>query len=218
MLTATRWVAITETTASAAATMKTMAVVTAATITFRAVIPVPFLDLFVTVRAGGGLLRPALRLAVTIRWRRYVACVDGIPETGWARLSYYIDVRLAQLRWSLEDLAAAGGPAPGTLYKARRQGRPLRARTATRLEAALGWPVGSVPRVLSGGTPESPLSAPPQARVGDVAAELAASSGVSAAHRELLIKEVLLAVATVLNIPQAGPDDPGREVADAHAS
>ena len=54
------------------------------------------------------MLRPPLRLAVTSPGQRYVACVDGIPETGWARLSYYIDVRLAQLRWSLEDLAAAG--------------------------------------------------------------------------------------------------------------
>lgn len=164
------------------------------------------------------MLRPPLRLAVTSPGQRYVACVDGIPETGWARLSYYIDVRLAQLRWSLEDLAAAGGPAPGTLYKARRQERPLRARTATRLEAALGWPLGSVPKVLSGGTPEF-TPAPLDARVGEVAAELAAAGGVSAARRELLIKEVLLAVASVLNGPEAtSPDDPGREVADAHAS
>ena len=163
------------------------------------------------------MLRPPTGLAVTSRERRYVAFVDGIPEIGWARLSYYIDVRLAQLRWSLEDLAAAGGPAPGTLYKARRQGRPLRARTATRLEAALGWPVGSVPRVLSGGTPETELVAPWEARMTDVAAELAGTV-VSAADRELLIKEVLLAVASALTAPQAGPDDPGREVADAHAS
>lgn len=165
------------------------------------------------------MLRPPTGLAVTSRERRYVAFVDGIPEIGWARLSYYIDVRLAQLRWSLDDLAAAGGPAPGTLYKARRQARPLRARTATRLEAALGWPVGSVPRVLAGGTPELTAPVPLEARVGDVAAELAAAGGVSASHRELLIKEVLLAVASVLNGPDATrPDDPGREVADAHAS
>lgn len=117
----------------------------------------------------------------------------------------------------------AGGPrrggrtGSGTLYKARRQGRPLRARTATRLEAALGWPVGSVPRVLSGGTPETELVAPWEARMTDVAAELAGTV-VSAADRELLIKEVLLAVASALTAPQAGPDDPGREVADAHAS
>lgn len=144
--------------------------------------------------------------------------MDGIPETGWARLSYYIDVRLAQLRWSLEDLADAGGPAPATLYKARREGRPLRTRTATRLEAALGWPVGSVPRVLSGGTPDSAASSQLEARVGDAAAELVASGGVSAARRELLIKEVLLAVASVLDNPPSGPDESGRKVADVHAS
>ena len=45
-----------------------------------------------------------------------------------------------------------------------------------------------------------------------------AGTVVSAADRELLIKEVLLAVASALTAPQAGPDDPGREVADAHAS
>ncbi|MDQ1246195.1 MAG: hypothetical protein QG597_562 [Actinomycetota bacterium] len=146
--------------------------------------------------------------------------MDGIPEIGWARLSYYIDVRLAQLRWSLEDLAAAGGPAPATLYKARRQDRALRARTATRLEVALGWPVGSVPRILVGGTPDAPLPAHLEACVSDLTADLAAGNTVSAARRESLIREMLLAVASVLGTaqPPAAGAESDRTVADVHAS
>ena len=144
--------------------------------------------------------------------------MDGIPEAGIERLSYFINVRLAQLRWSLEDLAAAGGPAPATLYKARRQGRGLRAQTATRLEGALGWKVGSVPSTLAVGSPDLVLSTQLEARFSDVAAELVAAGGATQARRESLIKEVLLAVAGVLDSPYTDPDDRDREVEDVHAS
>ena len=66
---------------------------------------------------------------------------------------FYIQHRLAQLHWSRDDLARAGGPAPATLYKAYHEGRALSERTLARLEIALGWQPGSAPRVLAGGRP-----------------------------------------------------------------
>src|SRR3954471_12915385 len=69
------------------------------------------------------------------------------------RLMFFIQHRLAQLGWSRDDLAAAGGPSPSTLYKAHRGGRELAERTLARLELALGWQPGSAQRVVDGGAP-----------------------------------------------------------------
>jgi hypothetical protein len=70
------------------------------------------------------------------------------------RLMFFIQHRLAQLDWSRDDLAAAGGPSPSTLYKAHRGGRELAERTLARLELALGWQPGSAQRIVDGGGPE----------------------------------------------------------------
>ena len=69
------------------------------------------------------------------------------------RLMFFIQQRLAQLGWSRDDLAAAGGPSPSTLYKAHRGGRELAERTLARLELALGWQPGSAQRAVDGGAP-----------------------------------------------------------------
>ena len=62
------------------------------------------------------------------------------------------------------------------------------------------------------------LSPQLEARFSDVAAELVAAGGATQARRESLIKEVLLAVAGVLDSPYTDPDDRDREVEDVHAS
>lgn len=66
---------------------------------------------------------------------------------------FFIQQRLAQLGWSRDDLASAGGPSPSTLYKAHRGGRELAERTLARLELALGWQPGSAQRIVDGGSP-----------------------------------------------------------------
>jgi hypothetical protein len=69
------------------------------------------------------------------------------------RLMFFIQQRLVHLGWSRDDLAAAGGPSPSTLYKAHRGGRELAERTLARLELALGWQPGSGQRIVDGGAP-----------------------------------------------------------------
>ena len=142
----------------------------------------------------------------------------GIPDKGMERLSYFIQVRLAQLQWTLADLATHGGPAPATLYKARRQDRPLRTATAARLEAALGWAAGSAPHILAGGNPQiavNPL-------VGNIVGPPGSESGAGAAPvgetRDAAIRAMLLAVASMLDQPYNAPGDPGWEAAGVHAS
>jgi hypothetical protein len=84
--------------------------------------------------------------------------VNVLPADGVKRLLFFLDDRLAQLRWTREDLAAAGGPAPSTLYKAGLREGGLAARTLARLDFALGWQEGSALRVLSGGSPAIRIS------------------------------------------------------------
>ena len=72
---------------------------------------------------------------------------------------FFIQHRLAQLQWSRDDLAAAGGPSPSTLYKAHRGGRDLAERTLARLEVALGWQPGSGLRIVAGASPASDITA-----------------------------------------------------------
>lgn len=55
---------------------------------------------------------------------------------------FFLQRRLVELQWSRDDLAAAGGPAPSTLYKAQREGRELAGRTLARLELVVGWHPG----------------------------------------------------------------------------
>jgi hypothetical protein len=84
--------------------------------------------------------------------------VNALPADGIRRLLFFLEDRLAQLRWTREDLAVAGGPAPSTLYKAGQREGGLAPRTLARLDCALGWQEGSAQRVLSGGSPAVRIS------------------------------------------------------------
>ena len=58
--------------------------------------------------------------------------MSAIPEAGTARLLFFLEQRLAQLRWSRENLAAQGGPSPSTVYKSMLGGRQPTERTLAR--------------------------------------------------------------------------------------
>ncbi|GAB4963750.1 hypothetical protein MAHJHV55_27680 [Mycobacterium avium subsp. hominissuis] len=84
--------------------------------------------------------------------------MNAIPADGVGRLLFFVEDRLAQLRWTREDLAAAGGPAPSTLYKAAERGGGLSVKTLARMDVALGWQEGSAQQVLAGGNPAVRIS------------------------------------------------------------
>ena len=84
--------------------------------------------------------------------------MNAIPADGVGRLLFFVEDRLAQLRWTREQLAAAGGPAPSTLYKAAERGGGLSVKTLARLDVALGWQEGSAQQVLAGGSPAVRIS------------------------------------------------------------
>jgi hypothetical protein len=84
--------------------------------------------------------------------------VNALPADGIKRLLFFLEDRLAQLRWTREDLAAAGGPAPSTLYKAGQREGGLAPRSLARLDFALGWQEGSAQRVLAGASPAVRIS------------------------------------------------------------
>jgi hypothetical protein len=71
---------------------------------------------------------------------------------------FFVEDRLAQLRWTREDLASAGGPAPSTLRKASQRDGGLAPRILARLDVALGWQESSARRVMSGGNPAVRIS------------------------------------------------------------
>ena len=79
--------------------------------------------------------------------------MSAIPDAGTGRLLFFLEQRLAQLRWTREDLAANGGPSPSTVYKSLAGGRTPTPRTLARLEIALGWAAGSTQRILAGEAP-----------------------------------------------------------------
>src|SRR5262245_35907313 len=100
---------------------------------------------------------------------------------------FFLQRRLVELQWSRDDLAAAGGPAPSTLYKAQREGRELHERTLARLELVLGWQPGSAQRVMAGGAPSvvvSNLAETASARI-DTALRGAQDEGVRRTAEEL---------------------------------
>lgn len=66
---------------------------------------------------------------------------------------FFLEDRLAQLRWTRQNLAAAGGPAPSTLRKARMREGPLAPRTLAQLDFALGWQEGSAQAIMAGASP-----------------------------------------------------------------
>ncbi len=87
------------------------------------------------------------------------------PDSGVARLDYFVARRLAMLRISRGELARRGGPSRSTLNKAITGARPLSAATLMRLDASLGWAPGSATAILGGGSPSARL---PRTGAGDV--------------------------------------------------
>lgn len=84
--------------------------------------------------------------------------MNAFPADGVRRLLFFVEDRLAQLRWTREDLAAAGGPHPSTLYKAAEREGGLSVKTLARLDVALGWQEGSSQRTLAGESPAARIS------------------------------------------------------------
>ena len=125
--------------------------------------------------------------------------MNAIPADGVGRLLFFVEDRLAQLRWTREELAAAGGPAPSTLYKAAERGGGLSVKTLARLDVALGWQEGSAQRVLAGGSPAVRISEQVNscAAVIDAALRQVECAGVSRCATEL--KNFLLDVAQRLD-------------------
>lgn len=121
--------------------------------------------------------------------------MNAIPADGVGRLLFFVEDRLAQLRWTREALAAAGGPAPSTLYKAAERGGGLSVKTLARLDVALGWQEGSAKWTLAGGSPALRISEQLNrcASAIDAARLDAESTGVSRTAAEL--KNFLLDVA-----------------------
>jgi hypothetical protein len=79
--------------------------------------------------------------------------MDGIP-----RLIFFMEDRMAQLRWTRADLAAAGGPSPSTITIASQRGARLAPRTLARLDVALNWQEGSAAHTIAGGSPTVRIS------------------------------------------------------------
>lgn len=71
---------------------------------------------------------------------------------------FFLEDRLAQLRWTRQDLAAAGGPAPSTLRKARLREGLLAPRTLAQLDFALGWQEGCAEAIMAGASPAVRIS------------------------------------------------------------
>ncbi|MGE2818006.1 hypothetical protein ACQI5H_23115 [Mycobacterium heidelbergense] len=140
--------------------------------------------------------------------------MNAIPADGVGRLLFFVEDRLAQLRWTREDLAAAGGPAPSTLYKAAERGGGLSVKTLARLDVALAWQEGSAQRTLGGATPAMRISelVSSCAAAIDAARRDAECAGVSRCAAEL--KNFLLDVAQRLDDFYTEPVRPAGGAAD----
>jgi hypothetical protein len=110
-------------------------------------------------------------------------------------LLFYLEQRLAQLRWNREDLAAAGGPSPSTVYKSLAVGRTPTARTLARLEIGLGWSIGSSERILAGGTPAVAIHQQIQSVSARIDTELARGEAVGVGLTAAELRDFLLGVA-----------------------
>lgn len=141
--------------------------------------------------------------------------MEPIPTDGVQRLFFFLEARLAQLRWTRDDLCAAGGPAPSTLRKAGQGRAGLGRRSLARLDFALGWQEGSAQRVLCGASPAvrtSELLNGSAVRI-DAAMREAECAGSRRCAAEL--KNFLLTVAQRLDDFYTGSVEPVRDSADA---
>jgi hypothetical protein len=115
------------------------------------------------------------------------------------RLVFFLEDRLAQLRWTRDDLATAGGPAPSTLYKAGQREGGLAPRTLARLDFALGWQEGSAQRVLGGGSPAVRISDQVSSYSSSIDAALRDAEGGGVSRCAVELKNFLLDVAQRLS-------------------
>ena len=136
---------------------------------------------------------------------------------GTGRLLFFLEQRLAQLRWTREDLAAHGGPSPSTVYKALAGGRRPTERTLARLELALGWQSGSAHRILDGGAPAISISQEVATVASRIDQELARGESVGVTRTAKELREFLLGVAQGLERFYSGGDHAGAEVFDVSA-
>lgn len=80
-----------------------------------------------------------------------------VPGEGVERLIHFVEVRMAQLDLTKDEVARRGGPSPDTLAKVRGRSdqRTPQVGTLLRLDQSLGWQPGSSAVVLLGGQPLS---------------------------------------------------------------
>lgn len=84
-----------------------------------------------------------------------------IPDSGVARLDYFVRRRTSTLRISNYELARRGGPNRTTLHKAVNGTGRLRESTLARIDGALGWAPGSSAHILAGGDPQTQMVSGP---------------------------------------------------------
>ncbi len=121
--------------------------------------------------------------------------MNAIPADGVGRLLFFVEDRLAQLRWTREDLAAAGGPAPSTLYKAAERGGGLSVKTLARLDVALSWREGSATWILAGGSPALRISEQLSPCAAAIDAALLDAEGAGVSRTAVELQNFLLDVA-----------------------
>ncbi|AYE99315.1 hypothetical protein C0J29_30560 (plasmid) [Mycobacterium paragordonae] len=131
------------------------------------------------------------------------------------RLFFFVEDRLAQLRWTRDDLACAGGPAPSTLRKAGQRGGGLTARTLARLDFALGWQEGSAQRALLGQSPSVRISEQLSAYSSKIDAAMREAEREGTGRCATELKNFLLDVAQRLGDFYTDPVEPVRDSADA---
>jgi hypothetical protein len=84
-----------------------------------------------------------------------------IPDSGVARLDYFVRRRTSTLRISHYELARRGGPNRTTLHKAVNGTGRLRESTLARIDGTLGWAPGSSAQILAGGDPQTQMVSGP---------------------------------------------------------
>jgi hypothetical protein len=133
------------------------------------------------------------------------------------RLMFFIQHRLVQLNWSRDDLAAAGGPSPSTLYKAHRGGRDLAERTMARLELALGWQPGSAQRIVHGGGPALRVFEQVQSVSESIDEAMSHNEDAGVRRTAAELRDLLMTVANRLDDFYSGSRRLPHEVADVGA-
>jgi hypothetical protein len=140
--------------------------------------------------------------------------VSAIPEHGIGRLLFYLEQRLAQLRWTRDDLADHGGPSPSTVYKSLVWGRAPTARTLAKLEIAVGWAAGSSQRILVGEAPALAIHPQMHSVSLRIDTELARGEALGVRQTAAELRDFLLGVAGRLDRFHT-PELPVAEAVDA---